>query len=72
GMEIEFVKRLNDPSIRYTVECSSDLVNWHSGADYFEAVDLGEDAENSGRTRYRVIGNDKANSFVRVLVEQEN
>lgn len=71
GMEVEFTQRLNDASLSYTLECSPDLVNWHSGAEHFESIDLGEDAENSGRVRYRVIGSDETNCFVRVVVKRE-
>jgi len=68
GMEIEFTQRLNDPDINYVVQCSPNLVDWHSGSEYFEAVQLTEEEENSGRVRYRVIGSADRQCFIRVLI----
>ena len=32
-LRVEFVRRLNDPSITYTVQFSDDLMNWTNAAD---------------------------------------
>ncbi|PXA05116.1 hypothetical protein DDZ13_03910 [Coraliomargarita sinensis] len=71
GIHFGFTQRLNDPSIRYIVECSPDLNQWHSGAEYFEAVELSEEAENAGRVRYRVVGSEDSSTqcFIRVRIE---
>lgn len=70
GTSIEFSKRLNDLRLQYIVECSSDMVEWHSGSGYFEPVPLSAAKENAGRVRYRVLNNDgAAQTFMRVRVD---
>ena len=65
---VEYTQRLNDPRLVYTVEISKDLTNWNSGAEHFESVALSESAENAGRVRFKILGDDTQNTFVRVLV----
>ncbi len=69
GLHFEFTKRLNDSGIEYIVECSPDMVRWHSGDEYFESVPLPAEAENAGRVRYRVLAVDSEEQcFIRVRV----
>ncbi|HKK17609.1 MAG TPA: Calx-beta domain-containing protein [Opitutales bacterium] len=73
GMHVEFTRRLNDPSLQYIVECSSDLIEWHSGDQYFEPIELPAAEENAGRVRYRVIdpeGTGQCFIRVRVLINE--
>lgn len=69
GIHFEFTKRLNDDRLEYIVECSADLVTWHSGPEHFEPIALGAAQSNSGRVRYRVVAADTEDRcFIRVRV----
>ncbi|WP_269526451.1 cadherin-like domain-containing protein [Coraliomargarita parva] len=73
GLHFEFTQRLNDENLQYIVECSPDLVNWYSGAEYFESVPLPAADANAGRVRYRVLSEgEEDNCFIRVRVELIN
>lgn len=70
GTGIEFSKRLNDPKLKYIVECSSDMIHWHSGPECFESVQLTAAKENAGRVRFRMLNpNEDNNVFMRVRVD---
>ncbi len=65
---VEFTQRLNDPRLEYIVEVSKDLTTWNSGTEYLEPVAVSEADENAGRVRFRILGANEQNCFVRVLV----
>lgn len=69
GWHFEFSKRLNDPRLQYTIERSSDLLEWDSNPALFKQLSLGATKENAGRVRYRVIEPDDGPlPFMRVRV----
>ena len=73
GAYIEFSKRLNDPSLQYIVEYSTDLKSWNNGAEHFEAIELPDEKVNAGIVCYRLIGSeDGTNAYFRVRVELDS
>lgn len=66
--QFEFTQRLNDPRLEYIVECSPNLVDWHSGEAFFVELPLDEAQSNAGRVRYRVV-TDEEQCFIRIRVE---
>ncbi len=71
GLYFEFTKRLNDDRLQYVVECSHDLVNWHSATGHVQSALVSPEAENAGRVRYRIVETEghTGQCFVRVRVE---
>jgi hypothetical protein len=68
SLQVEYTKRLNDERLEYVLQHSSDMVEWNSGAEDFEALPVTEAEENAGRVRYRVIDTGAKNCFIRVSV----
>lgn len=65
---VEYTQRLNDPSLNYTLERSSDLITWVSGEEYFEEVDLDAAKSDSGQVCYRLRDTEDDSAYVRVSV----
>ncbi|MBK1791225.1 cadherin-like domain-containing protein [Persicirhabdus sediminis] len=70
GTYVQYSQRLNDPSLKYTLELSYDMVTWFSGEEYFRQVEISEEEENAGRVCFELLESaDATGAYFRVEVE---